>query len=95
MARQPLDGGGPLLFRKPRHADKGGQEVDVAGQRPAARAGLGVGMGDDERHVGVGLVAERPLALEAAVGAGHLAVVGGEDDRGVLPQVHLVHRIDD
>src|SRR5262249_4936253 len=43
--------------------------------------------------VPIWLVAERPFPLKTAVRTSHLAVIGGEDDDRVPPQVHVVQHI--
>ena len=60
----------------------------------AGRAGLRARVRDDQRHVDVFLVDERPLALEPSVRAAHLAMIGRENDNRILPQVHLIHDVD-
>ena len=67
----------------------------MAGERGGGGTDLAGGMGNDQRNVGVSFVGERSLALQPAVGAAHLAVIGGEDDDRVPPQIHIVHQIHD
>ena len=77
--------GGAIGFYA-RHGEHGGQQIDVAAERPALLAALDVGMHDMERQV-IGLpVGERALAAQP-VGTGHLAVIRGEDDDRVLVEL--------
>ena len=57
----------------------------MAGERRGGGTGLAGRVRDDQRHVGVGFVAERPLALQATMGDPHLAVIGREDNDRVTP----------
>jgi hypothetical protein len=79
--------------QQPGQPEEGGQQIDVAGQRLATLAGRAVGVDDDQRHMGVGLIAHRPLAAQAPVSASHVPVVGSEYDHGVLPQVQVIQGV--
>jgi hypothetical protein len=52
-------------------------------------------MRHDQRHVCIGFVAERALALQAAVCPRHLTMVGGENNDSVPPHIHLVQDVHD
>src|SRR5215469_10171853 len=94
MAWQRLHCGRPFVVRYARQPDKGRNQVQMAGERRARSAGLGCGVRDKQRHMGVFLVDERTLALQPAVGTAYLAVVSREDNDRIPPQLHIVHDID-
>jgi hypothetical protein len=74
-----------LVGREPGETDKRGKEVQVTGERHAIGTRLADRGGDDQRYVCVLFVAEWPLALQAAMGTSHLAVIRREDHHCVPP----------
>src|SRR5499427_4729988 len=94
-SRQTSDGGLPPRLRQPGHANERWQQVKVAGQR-GDRLAASVGrMGDQKRYMRVELVSERTLAAQATMRTRHFAVVGGHHDDRILPQVEVVHRVNE
>src|SRR5262245_57354251 len=65
----------------------------MTGERGAGGAGFGCGVRDNQRHMGIFLVAHRTLALQTAVRSRHLAVIRREADDRVPPQIHFVQDI--
>src|SRR5215472_14968883 len=66
----------------------------MAGESGARRTSMGCRMRDDQWHVSILLVHERPLALQAAMGTSQLAMIRGEHDNRIPPQLHFVQDID-
>ncbi len=71
-----------------RQVEDGRRDVDVGGQLAGLRAGLDPGPADQEGQMGGRLVGEE-LAADQPVLAEEEAVVGGEEDVGVLQPVRL------
>lgn len=68
----------------PGEIKEGGEEIDVLRQRIGGGGGRNAARpAEDQRHLDVLVVDERPLALQL-VGAGHLAVVGEKDRQRVV-----------
>src|SRR5262249_60011423 len=75
--------------------DGGGKQAEGVWERGCGGRGVGGGVRENQRQVGVGLIGKRPFPLQPPVGTPHLAVIGGEDDDRVPPQIHFVQDIHD
>ena len=91
-----LQAGERLVGVDPGEAEQRRDEVGVVG-RDAELAGAAGQQraGDDERHVQRFLVGDVPLLVHPAVGALHVAVIGGEDHDRVLVGVGVAQRVED